>query len=113
MQVSSRKRTGARALALGLAANLALAAVAAAAAAGPDYLQVQDWSATEQGTNGVRLGVTTDSSIPKQPHSFIDSNLIVGFAWVDAGTSTALVATIHPFIGRDSNQRPDSWHLHT
>jgi len=109
----TRKRVGVRAAAAAVAANLAFAAVVAAAAAGPGYLDVEDWSATAQGTNGVRLSVTTDGSIPKQPDSFVGSNLIVGFAWVDAGTGTALVATIHPVIGRDSNQRPDSWHLHT
>src|SRR6185369_4249211 len=40
-------------------------------------------------------------------------NAIVGLAWADLATGTALVATIHPVIGRDSNQRPDQWHLHT
>lgn len=107
------KRTIARALAAGFAANLAFAAVVAAAAAGPDWLDVESWSAEAQGTNGVRLSVTTDGSIPKQPDSFVLDNLIAGFAWVDGATGTALVATIHPVIGRDSNQRPDSWHLHT
>ena len=106
-------RRSVRALALGLAANVALAATVAAAQAGPGYLAVEDWSAEAQGTNGVRLSVTTDGAIPKQPDSFVNSNAIVGFAWVDGGTGTALVATIHPVIGRDSHQRPDSWHLHT
>ena len=110
---SSTRRTAVRALALGLAANLALATVVLAAAAGPGYVDVVDWSADNQGQNGVRLTVTTDGAIPKQPDDFINSNAIVGFGWVDGATGKALVATIHPVIGRDSNQRPDSWHLHT
>ena len=106
-------RTGVRALAAALAANLAFAAIVAGSQAGPGYLAVEDWSAAAQGPNGVRLSVTTDGSIPRQPDAFVGSNAIVGFAWVDGGTGRALVATIHPVIGRDSNQRPDSWHLHT
>ena len=107
------QRPAGRALVAGLAANLALAAVVAGSQAGPGYLSVDDWSADAQGTNGVRLTVSTDGSIPKQPDTFVNSNAIVGFAWVDGDTGRALVATIHPVIGRDSNQRPDSWHLHT
>jgi hypothetical protein len=61
----------------------------------------------------VRLSATTLGTIPKQPDSFISANVISGIAWADLGTGTALVATIHPAIGRDSNQRPDGWHLHT
>ena len=110
---SMTPRRGVRALALGLAANVALAATVAAAQAGPGYLDVEDWSATAQGANGVRLSVTTDGPIPKQPDEFINGNAIVGFGWVDGASGKALVATIHPVIGRDSNQRPDSWHLHT
>ena len=107
------RRPAARALVAGLVANLALAAAVAGSQAGPGYLSVDDWSATAQGTNGVRLTVTTDGSIPKQPDAFINGNAIVGVAWLDADTMTALVATIHPVIGRDSNQRPDQWHVHT
>jgi len=102
-----------RALVAGLALNLAVVAIVAGSEAGPGYLGVQDWSADAQGTNGVRLTVTTNGSIPKAPDTFIGSNAIVGFAWVDGDSGSALVATIHPVIGRDSNQRPDSWHLHT
>ena len=107
------RRTAFRALALGLAANLAIAAVAVAATNGPGYLEIEAWSATAQGTNGVRLSATTDGTIPKQPDEFIGGNAIVGIAWVDGATLTAVVATIHPVFGRDSHQRPDSWHVHT
>ena len=110
---TSLRRTAAHALALGLAANLAIATVALAAAAGPGYLDVQSWSSSAQGPNLVRLSVDTDGAIPNRPDGFINGNAIVGVGWVDGATGRALVATIHPVIGRDSHQRPDSWHLHT
>jgi hypothetical protein len=109
----SARRRGLGALALALAANLALTAVVAGAQAGPSYLAVGGWSAGAVGQNLVRLSATTNGSIPKRADQFITDNLIVGIAWADLGTGTALVATIHPTLGRDSNQRPDSWHLHT
>jgi len=108
-----RKLAAARALAASLAISLTSAGIVAGSQAGPGYLAVSDWTSTAQGTNGVRLTATTNGAIPKQPDEFIGSNAIVGIAWVDADTWTALVATIHPVIGRDSNQRPDSWHIHT
>jgi hypothetical protein len=100
-------------LAIALAGNLALATIVAAAQAGPSYLSVSDWSAGSVGPNLVRLSATTNGAIPKRADQFINDNVIVGIAWADLGTGTALVATIHPTLGRDSNQRPDSWHLHT
>ena len=96
-----------------VAANLALAAVVAGAQAGPSYLAVSDWSAGAVGPSNVRLSATTNGAIPKRADQFINDNVIVGIAWADLGTGTALVATIHPTLGRDSNQRPDSWHMHT
>lgn len=102
-----------RAAVVALAANLALATLVAASQAGPSYIAVDSWSADATGTNGVRLSATTDGLIPKQPDEFIGSTAIVGIAWADLATGTAVVATIHPVIGRDSNQRPDQWHVHT
>ena len=107
------KHAAVRAVAVGVVANFAFAALVAGSQAGPGYLAVEDWGAAAQGTNGVRLSVDTDGTIPKQPDEFVNGNAIVGFGWVDGATGKALVATIHPVIGRDSNQRPDSWHLHT
>jgi len=107
------RRRSVTAVAGAVAANLALAAVVAGAQAGPSYLAVSGWSAGATSPNTVRLSATTNGAIPKQADQFIDDNLIVGIAWADLGTGTALVATIHPTLGRDSNQRPDSWHLHT
>jgi hypothetical protein len=106
-------RRSVRAIAGAIVANLALAAVVAGAQAGPSYLAVADWSAAALSSNVVMLSATTNGSIPKRPDAFIGDNAIVGLAWADLGTGTALVATIHPVIGRDSNQRPDQWHLHT
>ena len=109
----STRRRALGALAIAISANLALAAVVAAAQAGPGYLAVSGWSAGAIGPNLVRLSATTNGAIPKRADQFINDNVIVGIAWADLGTGTALVATIHPTLGRDSNQRPDSWHLHT
>lgn len=109
----SFQRPTVRAIVGALAANLAFAAIVAGSQAGPGYITVDDWSADAASSNTVRLSATTNGSIPKQPDGFINGNAIVGIAWADLGTGTALVATIHPAIGRDSNQRPDQWHLHT
>lgn len=109
----THRRTGLGAIAVAVTANLALAAVVAASEAGPGYLAVSDWSASATSPNTVRLSATTNGAIPKRADQFINDNVIVGIAWADLGTGTALVATIHPTLGRDSNQRPDSWHLHT
>jgi hypothetical protein len=102
-----------RGLAAALALNLALAATVAASQGGPSYLAVSSWAAGQVSGNTVRLSATTNADIPKQADDFINGNLIVGIAWADLDTGTALVATIHPQIGRDSNQRPGQWHLHT
>lgn len=109
----AHRRSGARATVVAVAANLALAAVVAASEAGPSYLAVSAWSADVVGDSLVKLSATTNGAIPKRADQFINGNVIVGIAWADLGTGTALVATIHPTLGRDSNQRPDSWHLHT
>jgi hypothetical protein len=106
-------RRSARAVIAALAANLALASLVAARQGGPAYLAVDSWSAGAISQNTVRLSASTNGDIPKQPDAFIASNAIVGIGWADLGTGTALVATIHPLIGRDSHQRPDQWHLHT
>jgi hypothetical protein len=103
----------ARGIVAAVALNLAFASIVAASQAGPAYIAVDSWSAGAVSQTTVRLSATTNGAIPKSPDDFISSNAIVGIAWADLGTGTALVATIHPVIGRDSNQRPDQWHLHT
>lgn len=98
---------------VGTVLTFAMVGVALASEAGPDYLAVQSWSADAQGPNGGRLSATATGDIPRLTDAFIASQLIAGIAWADLDTGTALVATIHPTIGRDSLQRPDSWHAHT
>ena len=96
-----------------LAATLGAATLVAASSPGPDYLAVGDWSASSLNGNVVRLSASTDGNVPFRPDAFIGDNVIVGIGWADLGTGTALVATIHSVLGRDSAQRPDAWHLHT
>ena len=96
-----------------LAASLALSTVVAGAQAGPAYLAVTDWSADALSGNVVQLSATTNGAISRRADEFIAGNVIVGIAWADLGTGTAVVATIHPALGRDSKQLKDGWHLHT
>jgi len=87
--------------------------LAGASAPGPAYLAVASYSAKAQHRNLAKLSVTTGAAIPRHPDAFIRSNPVVGFGWVDLGTSRAFVVTIHPAIGRDSRQNPNGWHAHT
>ena len=96
-----------------LAASLALSTVVAGAEAGPAYLAVNSWSADAVSQMTVRVSASTNAAIPRHADNFIAGNAIVGLAWADLGTGTALVATIHPAIGRDSKQLKDGWHVHT
>ena len=107
------RRIGLRALAVALVVNLAMAALVAASQSGPAYLAVDSWTAGAVSTATVRVSATTAGAIPKQADAFVADNVIVGIAWADLDTGTALVATIHPTLGRDSHQRPTAWHLHT
>ena len=84
-----------------------------AAGPGPGYLHVKSFTATAQNAKLTTFSVDTGGAIPRQPDSFISSNLVVGFAWADLDNGKVLVAVIHPVLGRDSHQDPDSWHLHT
>jgi hypothetical protein len=84
-----------------------------AAQPGPGYLAVRSHSEHASSDHTVRLSATTTDPIPRRPDGFILSQAIVGIAWADLDTGMALVATIHPAIGRDSRQRPDAWHVHT
>jgi hypothetical protein len=105
-----------RALPVGIglaAASLVFASVVMASQPGPAYLAVQSFSAEATNANLVRLSAIAQSDIPTQADQFIDDNVIVGIAWADLASGTAVVATIHPSLGRDSHQRKDGWHLHT
>jgi len=97
---------------LAILASLIAGAVLAAAP-GPEYLDVDSWSAASRNDNAARLSVITGGAIPHRPDAFVNSRLVVGFAWADLATGKAFATTIHPVIGRDSRQNPDAWHAHT
>src|SRR5947209_13281284 len=101
------------AFALTTVLGLMAAGIAVASTPGPAYLSVASWKAASKNKSTVALSVTTKAPIPRHPDAFIRSNPVVGFAWVDAQTNKAFVATIHPVLGRDSNQNPHGWHAHT
>ncbi len=99
-------------LAIALGAVLC-ASVALASGSAPAYLQVSSFTAGLANANLAQLSVDTGGSIPRQPDSFIASNPVVGYAWVDLDSGKVFVVVIHPVIGRDSRQNPDAWHAHT
>jgi hypothetical protein len=77
----------------------------------PGYATVNSATADEKdGT--LLLSVTTGGDIPRFADDFINSVLVFGFAWADLDSGKVVLTTIHPTIGRDSNQNPDNWHTH-
>jgi len=84
---------------------------AIAAAALPDYTIVESAGAAGSG-GALKLESDVAGSIPRFADTYIGSVAVFGFAWADLGTARAVVAVIHPAIGRDSNQNPDAWHTH-
>ncbi|HEV8386838.1 MAG TPA: hypothetical protein VGQ03_04370 [Nitrososphaera sp.] len=81
--------------------------------AGPGWAEVVSFTATAQNDNISKLTVTTNGEISRQPDEFVGENAVVGFAWADLNTGEVFVITIHPVLGRDAHQNPDSWHAHT
>lgn len=87
------------------------AATAAVIASAPDYTQLD--GASVRGSGGsIHLTVDAGGEIPRQADPFIHSVAVFGYAWADLETGRAIVAVIHPTIGRDSKQNPDGWHTH-
>lgn len=86
---------------------------ATASIPGPSYLVASGFTATTQGNNLATLSVATGDDIPRKPTDFISAHAVAGIAWADLDTGKIFVVTIHPTLGRDSNQNPDSWHAHT
>jgi len=78
----------------------------------PDWIVVDSASKIQQG-NLVKLTASTGDNIPRKPDAYVQDHAVAGIAWADLDTGKVLVATIHPVLGRDSNQNPDSWHIHT
>ena len=75
------------------------------------YTTVTSATADQKG-GSLKLSVTTGGDIPRFPDAFVNSVLVFGYAWADLDTGKVILATIHPSIGRDSNQNPDAWHTH-
>ncbi|GEM_PF-1068164 len=102
-------------LGLSLAAVFAITMTfssASATVSTPSWMIVDDASKSQVG-NIAKLSATTGSDIPRKPDSFVLDNVVTGIAWADLDTGKVVVATIHPILGRDSHQNPDSWHVHT
>jgi hypothetical protein len=70
-------------------------------------------SAGAAGSGGaLKLESDVAGQVPRLADTYIGGVAVFGFAWADLGTGRAIVAVIHPAIGRDSNQNPDAWHTH-
>jgi hypothetical protein len=77
----------------------------------PSYTTLDAAAASETG-GSLHLAVNAGGDVPRFPDAFINSVPVFGYAWVDLATGVGVVATIHPLIGRDSNQNPRAWHAH-
>lgn len=80
-------------------------------AALPDYTTVESAGAAGSG-GALKLESDVAADIPRFADTYIGGVAVFGYAWADLGTGRAVVAVIHPAIGRDSNQNPDAWHTH-
>jgi hypothetical protein len=76
----------------------------------PNYADINK-ATKEQQSRLLKSSVYADAPIPNIPDSFIKSNLVYAYGWVDTNTGKALAATIHPNF-RDSTKNPDHWHMH-
>ena len=81
------------------------------ASAVPDYTTIESAAAASAG-GALKLEADAAGDIPRLADTYIGSVAVFGYAWADLGTGRAVVAVIHPAIGRDSNQNPDAWHTH-
>jgi len=80
----------------------------------PAYVVANTGSAVAQNGNMVKLSVTANAPIQRfASDPYYQSQAVVGFGWANLDTGKAFVTTIHPAIGRDSNQNPSAWHAHT
>jgi hypothetical protein len=96
-----------------LAVSLIGVQTVVASISGPAWAQVTGFDAEALNDNISKLTLTTNGDIPRQPDAFVNGNVVVGFAWADLDTGEVFVITIHPVLGRDAHQNPDSWHAHT
>ncbi|HYO46013.1 MAG TPA: hypothetical protein VEY33_04915 [Gemmatimonadota bacterium] len=84
----------------------------ASLASTPTYTELDGASASET-AGSLKLAVDAGGDIARHSDNFIRSVAVFGYAWADLATGQALVAVIHPVIGRDSRQNPDGWHTHS
>ena len=77
----------------------------------PNYATLESAGAAATG-GALKLEADAAGGIPRFGDSYIGSVAVFGYAWADLGSGKAIVAVIHPTIGRDSNQNPDAWHTH-
>jgi len=77
------------------------------------YRHLQNASAVQQGNSALKLSVDTCGNIPRFADSFINGQIVFGYAWLDTSSRilTGVVAAIHPTFD-DSNQNPHAWHTH-
>ena len=80
-------------------------------AALPNYTTLESADAGASG-GALKLEANAAGGIPRLADTYIGGVAVFGYAWADLGTGRAVVAVIHPAIGRDSNQNPDAWHTH-
>jgi len=81
------------------------------ASAVPSYATVESAAASDEG-GALKLEADVAGSIPRHADTYVGGVAVFGYAWADLGSGRAVVAVIHPAIGRDSNQNPDAWHTH-
>ena len=84
---------------------------AVVAAAVPSYATIERAGAADVG-GALKLEADAAGDIPRHADTYIGGVAVFGYAWADLATGRAIVAVIHPAIGRDSNQNPDAWHTH-
>jgi len=77
----------------------------------PSYATLDDAAVASAG-GALKLEADAAGEIPRHADTYIGGVAVFGYAWADLGTGRAVVAVIHPAIGRDSNQNPDAWHTH-
>lgn len=72
----------------------------------PNYGDINRVTLDEKQTRMLKSSVYADAPIPSLPDSFIKSNLVYAYGWLDTNTGNALTATIHPNFRFDKEPRP-------
>jgi hypothetical protein len=77
----------------------------------PNYADIVSATKSQEEPKLLKSTAYTEAKIPQQPDTFIKSNLVYAYGWIDTSTGKGLAATIHPNF-RDSTKNPDHWHMH-